>query len=81
MASSGQRANGVIAAPPDAVVAISGPWDGGLTRKEVSALGVNVAYWVWFDMPQHDADEDGPYRGGQVWESAVELLSADQMEI
>jgi hypothetical protein len=31
---------------------------------------------VWFDEPQHDADGDGPYRGGQIWENALTLLSA-----
>lgn len=65
---------GTISAPPFAVTTISGPWDGGLTRHEVSALGTNTVYWVWFDEPQHDADGDGPYRGGQIWESALALL-------
>ena len=62
---------GTVSAPPDAVTIISGPWDEGLTRCEVSALGTNTVYWVWFDEPQHDADGDGPYRGGQFWESAL----------
>jgi hypothetical protein len=67
-------ATGVVSAPPPEVVSLSGQWDTGLTRQEVSALGVNTMYWVWFDQPQHDADGDGPYRGGQIWESALELL-------
>jgi len=67
---------GTVSSPPDAVTTISGPWDEGLTRREVSALGTNTVYWVWFDEPQHDADGDGPYRGGQIWESALTLLSA-----
>jgi len=66
---------GTIAAPPDAVTAISGAWEGGLTRVEVSALGKNTVYWVWFDEPQHDADGDGPYHGGQIWESALTPLA------
>ena len=66
---------GTIAAPPDAVTSIGGEWDGGLTRQEVSALGTNTVYWVWFDEPQHDADGDGPYKGGQIWESALTLLT------
>ena len=69
-------ATGTVSAPPDAVTTISGPWDEGLTRGEVSALGTHTVYWVWFDDPQHDADGDGPYRGGQIWESALTLLSA-----
>ena len=69
-------ARGTISRPPDEVTAISGEWDGGLTRRETSALGTNTVYWVWFDEPQHDADGDGPYRGGQIWESALTLVSA-----
>lgn len=36
---------GTVPAPPDAVTTISGPWNEGLIRREVSAL---------------DADGDGP---------------------
>jgi hypothetical protein len=70
-------AKGTISSPPDAVTAIGGGWDGGLTRLEVSALGTNIVYWVWFDEPQHDADGDGPFRGGQIWESALTPLTAE----
>jgi hypothetical protein len=67
-------AMGTIAAHPDVVKSISGNWNESLTRQESSALGVNTAYWVWFDDPQLDADGDGPYRGGQIWESALTLI-------
>jgi len=69
-------ATGTISAPPDEVTAISGKWDGGLTRLERSALGTHTVYWVWFDEPQRDADGDGPYLRGQIWESALILVSA-----
>ena len=36
--------------------------------------GENTVYWVWFDEPQLDADGDGPYRGGCIWETAMELV-------
>jgi hypothetical protein len=68
-------ATGRISAPPDVVTALSGKWDQGLTRLEVSALGRNVVYWVWFDEPQCDADGDGPFKGGQIWESALALCT------
>jgi hypothetical protein len=68
-------ATGTISAPPDAVTSISGPWDDGLTRQEVSALGTNTTYWVWFDDPQLDAEGDGPYSGGVIWEQALSLLT------
>jgi hypothetical protein len=68
-------ATGRISSPPSAVTAQSGPWDGGLTRQESSSLGRNTVYWVWFDEPQFDADGDGPYRGGQVWESALTIIT------
>jgi len=67
-------ATGTISAPPDEVTAISGQWDGSLTRQEVSALGTNTVFWVWLDAPQRDADGDGPFRGGQIWESSLTLL-------
>jgi hypothetical protein len=67
-------ATGTVSAPPYAVTKISGDWNEGLMRIEVSSLGTNIVYWVWFDEPQHDADGDGPYRGGQIWESALTLL-------
>jgi hypothetical protein len=67
-------AMGTISAPPEAVVTLSSAWDEGLTRREKSALGTHIVYWVWFDEPQLDAVGDGPYRGGQIWESALTLL-------
>jgi hypothetical protein len=67
-------AAGTVSTPPDAVTGISGQWDGNLTRQEESALGTNTVYWVWFDEPQVDADGDGPYRGGSIWESALTIL-------
>src|SRR5215470_3864190 len=69
-----RHATGTISSPPAEVTALSGPWPGGLTRQEVSALGTNTVYWVWFDEPQFDADGDGPYSGGQIWETALALL-------
>lgn len=65
---------GTVASPPEAVTAISGAWDSNLTREETSALGTHTVYWVWFDEPQCDADGDGPYRGGSIWESALTVL-------
>jgi hypothetical protein len=67
-------ATGTVSNPPPEVTAISGQWQGGLTRQEVSVLGTNTVYWVWFDEPQVDADGDGPYKGGQIWETALTLL-------
>ncbi|MCU1300353.1 MAG: hypothetical protein JWQ87_637 [Candidatus Sulfotelmatobacter sp.] len=62
---------GTISAPPPQVIAISGPWDGGMTRQEHSALGEAKVYWVWFDEPQLDADGGGPYSGGSIHENAM----------
>jgi hypothetical protein len=66
---------GTISSPPEEVTTISGPWDGGLIRIEKSALGENTVYWVCFDEPQLDADGDGPYRAGSIWESALSLIA------
>jgi hypothetical protein len=68
-------ATGTISAPPPQVTVLSGPWDGGLTHQEHSALGEATVYWVWFDEPQHDADGDGPFRGGCIHESAMTLIA------
>ena len=68
---------GTISEPPSAVIAISGPWDGNLTREEESSLGRHTVYWVWFDEHQVDADGDGPFSGGQIWESALTVLKTD----
>ena len=64
-------ATGTISTPPPEVTAISGPWQEGLTRQEISALGTNTVYWVWFDQPQLDANGEGPFSGGCIWESAL----------
>jgi hypothetical protein len=69
-------ASGRISNPPKAVVAVSKQWQDGVTRTEVSVLGSNTVYWVWFDEPQFDADGDGPYKGGQIWESALTVISS-----
>jgi hypothetical protein len=71
-------ATGTISSPPPEVTTFSGPWDGDMTRIERSALGENLVYWIWFDEPQHDADGDGPFRGGQIWESALTLIDRKQ---
>jgi hypothetical protein len=68
-------ATGTISSPQSEVTEISGPWSRGLTRQEESALGMNTVYWVWFDEPQCDADGDGPYKGGSIWESALTGLN------
>lgn len=70
-----RSATGTISSPPDQVVAISGVWEGGLTRSESSALGTHLVYWIWFDEPQFDAEGSGPYRGGQIWEEALSPLT------
>jgi hypothetical protein len=64
-------AMGTISHPPPEVITLSGPWDENLTHQEHSALGEATVYWVWFDEPQRDADGDGPYRGGCIWETAM----------
>ncbi len=63
-------AMGTIALPPREVTAISGEWDGGLTRQSKSALGTNTVQWVWFDEPQFDADGDGC-----IWQTALRPLA------
>ncbi len=68
-------ATGTISEPPPEVTMLSGPWEGGLTHIERSALGEAIVYWVWFDEPQRDADGDGPYRGGCIHENSLTLIA------
>ena len=63
-------ATGIVATAPPEVTALSGSWNSGVSKEEVSALGVNTVYWIEFDEPQCDADGDGPYRAGSIWENA-----------
>ena len=65
---------GTVRVPPPEVLSISGPWDGGLTRIERSALGEAVVYWVEFDEAQRDAHGDGPYRAGCIHENSLTLI-------
>jgi hypothetical protein len=64
-------ATGTISTPPTEITVLSGPWGSDITRQEISALGVDTVYWVWFNEPQYDADGDGPYRAGSIWERAL----------
>jgi len=68
-------ATGTISAPPAEVTSVNGPWDGGLTRIERSALGEAIVYWVWFDEPQRDAEGEGPYKGGCIHENALTSIA------
>ncbi len=67
-------ANGKVSPPPDEITRATGPWDGNLTREEISEFGANTVYWVWFDQPQFVAEDDGPYIGGCIWESALSKI-------
>jgi hypothetical protein len=64
---------GTVGEPPAEVISIGGRWD-GITRVERSALGENIVYWINFDEPQFDADGDGPYRAGSIWETALSTI-------
>ena len=68
-------ATGTITKVPGAVTAIGGTWDEELTREETSALGTHTVYWVSFDKPQYDAEDDGPYKAGCIWEEALTLVT------
>jgi len=69
-------ATGTISLPPPEVTAISGPWDDNLTWMEGSMLGSNRVYWVWFDVRQYDAEGEGPFIGGCIWETALTRISS-----
>ena len=66
-------ARGTISEPPHALSP-----EGELTRQEISELGTNTIYWIWFDEPQFDAEGDGSYRAGSIWESALTLVKDNE---
>lgn len=66
-------ARGTISEPPHALCP-----GGELTRQEISELGTNTIYWIWFDEPQFDAEGDGPYRAGSIWESALTIVKDNE---
>jgi hypothetical protein len=60
--------------PPGYVVNFADVWDG--IHREVSSLkGMLTFYWIKFDLPQMDADGDGPYAEAEIDENY--LLSQD----
>ena len=71
-----QGAVGTVDLPPETarqLVQDQAPWN-GCHRYVKGAQSLIEFYWVWFDEPQMDVDEDGPYKGGEIEADALELL-------
>jgi hypothetical protein len=48
----------------------------GRSWREVSTpVGTRCLYWIVFDLPQLDADGDGPYHAGEVLDKYVVALA------
>lgn len=45
---------------------IASPVDGASYSWATTTSGVELQYWITFDYPQHDAENDGPYTSSQV---------------
>ena len=56
---------GTICDPPESVVRLTSDWK-GCRRAVESKRGPLTFYWVEFDSPQFDADQDGPYAAGEI---------------
>jgi hypothetical protein len=50
------------------------PLDGSPFAWIQTRRGPELQYWVAFDEPQYDSDEDGPYSGGEVLARYIEIL-------
>lgn len=71
-----QGAMGTISEPPEFLRVVSQtdhPWEGP-HRFVKGRKGPIEFFWVLFDMPQYDADGDGPYQRGEIDVDAMELL-------
>jgi hypothetical protein len=56
---------GTVMQPPGYVVNFADGWDG--IHREVSSLkGMLIFCWIKFDLPQMDADGDGPYDEAEI---------------
>jgi hypothetical protein len=67
--------SGTISEPPDTVVNLaedSQPW-AGIQRLIKGRKKLLRYYWVKFDEPQYDSDDDGPYYGGEVEDMYIKL--------
>lgn len=60
-----QGVMGVVQPPPDYVVGLADGW-AGLERTVQGRVRPLRFYWVEFDVPQRDADGDGPYFAGEI---------------
>ena len=49
-------------------------WPDG-ARVVPTTHGPERYYFVWFDSPQDDGSGDGPYRGGEIAESELEVIA------
>ncbi len=58
-------AEGTITEPPSVVRKRAGNWR-GLSRCLQTSKGAEINYWVYFDQPQDDIEEDGPFIGGEI---------------
>ena len=54
-----------VAEPPTPVANLADGWHGPW-RQVTSLRGPLTFYWVQFDVPQIDADGDGPYAGAEI---------------
>ncbi len=68
--------SGTISKPPQGAIDLvedSQPWT-GIYRIIKGRTGPLKYYWVKFDSPQYDSDEDGPYNEGEVEDIYLKLL-------
>jgi|NGEPerStandDraft_5_1074534.scaffolds.fasta_scaffold38415_2 hypothetical protein len=60
-----QSALATVREPPDYILELADGWKGDV-REVPSLKGLLLFQWVEFDVPQQDADGDGPYAGGEI---------------
>jgi hypothetical protein len=71
---------GTINQPPAKVREIAGDWK-DLRRTVQGVKGPMTFYWVNFDVPQLDADGDGPFVGGEIDSAYFQTASSSSKHI
>jgi hypothetical protein len=66
-----QGATGIISTPPD-VIYSRNEWVEGCYRELETPRGRKRFYWIKFDHPHFDADDDGPYEEAEIEHSYIE---------
>lgn len=61
-----QGALGVVKSAPAAIREMSSGWINDFSRIVRTSKGESLCYWILFDSPHFDANNDGPYSEAEI---------------